>query len=176
MPKTIKNILFHCLILTPIFMMPLLISPPLKSLEADQIQRDPTVVAIANWQVFNSCSASLDEDHESKEIAGYICQLLFDGVYEANQYHTLFTDYFKEKDMGKELHLMEAYSLTGCNINEMEFTDMRGMYIDYIEENEEVLGKSFYRTMTYVLEPYCDELRDASIEFHLEENEDRRIS
>ena len=176
MTKTIKNILFHCLILTPIFMMPLLISPPLKSLEADQIQRDPTVVAIANWQVFNSCSASLDEDHENKEIAGYICQLLFDGVYEANQYHTLFTDYFKEKDMGKELHLMEVYSLTGCDINEMEFTDMRGMYIDYIEKNEEVLGKSFYRTMTYVLEPYCDKLRDASIEFHLEENEDRRIS
>ena len=26
-----------------------------------------------------------------------------------------------------------------------------------------------------VLKPYCDELRDASIEFHLEENEDRRI-
>ena len=176
MPKTIITIFFHCLILTPIFMMPLLISPPLKSLEADQIQRDPTVVAIANWQVFNSCSASLDEDHENKEIAGYICQLLFDGVYEANQYHTLFTDYFKEKDMGKELHLMEVYSLTGCDINEMEFTDMRGMYIDYIEKNEEVLGKSFYRTMTYVLEPYCDKLRDASIEFHLEENEDRRIS
>ena len=176
MTKTIKNILFHCLILTPIFMMPLLISPPLKSLEADQIERDPAVVAIANWQVFNSCSASLDEDHENKEIAGYICQLLFDGVYEANQYHTLFTDYFKEKDMGKELHLMEVYSVTGCDINEMEFTDMRGMYIDYIEKNEEVLGKSFYRTMTYVLEPYCDELRDASIEFHLEENEDRRIS
>ena len=176
MPKTIKTILFHCLILTPIFMMPLLISPPLKSLEADQIQRDPTVVAIANWQVFNSCSASLDEDHENKEISGYICQLLFDGVYEANQYHTLFTDYFKEKDMGKELHLMEVYSVTGCDINEMEFTDMRGMYIDYIEKNEEVLGKSFYRTMTYVLEPYCDKLRDASIEFHLEENEERRIS
>ena len=176
MPKTIITILFHCLILTPIFMMPLLISPPLKSLEADQIQRDPTVVAIANWQVFNSCSASLDDDNENKEISGYICQLLFDGVYEANQYHTLFTDYFKEKDMGKELHLMEVYSVTGCDINEMEFTDMRGMYIDYIEKNEEVLGKSFYRTMTYVLEPYCDELRDASIEFHLEENEDRRIS
>ena len=162
--------------LTHIFLISLLISLPLESLKADQIQRDPSVVAIANWQVFNSCSASLDEDNENKEISGYICQLLFDGVYEANQYHTLFTDYFKEKDMGKELHLMEVYSVTGCDINEMEFTDMRGMYIDYIEKNEEVLGKSFYRTMTYVLEPYCDKLRDASIEFHLEENEDRRIS
>ena len=176
MPKTIITIFFHCLILTPIFMMPLLISPPLKSLEVDQIERDPAVVAIANWQVFNSCSASLDQENENREVSGYICRLLFDGVYETNQYHTLFTDYFKEKDMGKELHLMEVYSVTGCDINEMEFTDMRGMYIDYIEKNEEVLGKSFYRTMTYVLEPYCDKLRDASIEFHLEENEERRIS
>ena len=54
MPKTIVTTLFHCIILTPIFMMSLFISPPLKSLEADKIERDPEVVAISNWQVFNS--------------------------------------------------------------------------------------------------------------------------
>ncbi len=168
MPKTIVTTLFHCIILTPIFMMPLFISPPLKSLEADKIERDPEVVAISNWQVFNSCRTSLDEEDENKEIAGYICRLMFDAVYEANQYHTLFTDYFEEKAMDRELDLMEVYSMTGCDINEMEYLDMKLMYIDYIEKNEDVLGKSFYRTMTYVLEPYCQELMDASIEFYLQ--------
>ena len=70
MPKKIITIFFHCLILTPIFMMPLFISPPLKSLEVDQIERDPAVVAIANWQVFNSCSASLDQENENREVSG----------------------------------------------------------------------------------------------------------
>ena len=174
MSKTLLARFKNNLNLTHIFLIPLLISLPLESLEADHAKRDPAVVAIANWQVFNSCLASLDDQNENREISGYICQLLFDGVYEANQYHTLFTDYFKEKDMGKELHLMDVYSVTGCDINEVEFTDMKAMYIDYIENNEDVLGKSFYRTMTYVLEPYCDEMKDASIEFHLDDNGDRR--
>ena len=48
--------------------------------------------------------------------------------------------------------------------------------IYYFDENEDELKDNFYWTMEQVLKPYCDELRDASIEFHLEENEDRRIS
>ena len=174
MPKTIITTLIHCLIITPIFMLTLFVSPSSQSLESDEIIRDPEVVAIANWQVFNSCKSSLDEEEQNKEIAGYICRLMFDGIYEENQYHILFTDYFKEKEMIRELELLNVYSMTGCDINQMEYLDMKYMYIEYIENNEDELNGSFFRTMTYVLEPYCDKLKDASIDFHLNENDDRR--
>ena len=100
--------------------------------------------------------------------------MMFDGVYEANQYHTMFTDYFEQQGSDPELELMNYYSITGCDINEMEYVDMKYMYMDYIDNNEDELGKSFYRTMYSVLQPYCDKLKDASIEFHLDENEERR--
>ena len=174
MPKTIITTFLHHLKVTPIFMLTLFVSPTSQSLESDEIVRDPDVVAISNWQVFNSCKSSLDEEEQNKEIAGYICRLMFDGIYEANQYHILFTDYFKEKEMIRELELLNVYSMTGCDINQMEYLDMKYMYIKYIENNEDELNGSFFRTMTYVLEPYCDKLKDASIDFHLNENDDRR--
>ena len=76
--------------------------------------------------------------------------------------------------MIRELELLNVYSMTGCDINQMEYLDMKYMYIKYIENNEDELNGSFFRTMTYVLEPYCDKLKDASIDFHLNENDDRR--
>ena len=66
MSKTLLARFKNNLNLTHIFLIPLLISLPLESLKADQIQRDPAVVAIANWQVFNSCSASLDQENENR--------------------------------------------------------------------------------------------------------------
>ena len=171
MSKTIYTMLITVWIITPIMMLNVANT---EDLESDEIERDPDVVAISNWQVFSSCKDSLDEEEKNREIAGYICRLMFDGVYEANQYHTMFTEYFKDEEMMYELELMHGYSVTGCDINEMEYIDMKYMYIDYMENNEDVLYRSFFRTMNYVLEPYCDKLEDASIEFHLDENDDRR--
>lgn len=171
MSKTIYTILITVWIITPIMMLNVANT---EDLESDEIERDPDVVAISNWQVFNSCKSSLDEEEKNREIAGYICRLMFDGVYEANQYHTMFTEYFKDEEMMYELELMHGYSVTGCDINEMEYVDMKYMYIDYMENNEDVLYRSFFRTINYALEPYCDKLEDASIEFHLDENDDRR--
>ena len=145
-----------------------------ENLKSDEIERDPDVVAISNWQVFRSCKSSLDNEDENRELAGYICRIMFDGVYEANQYHMMFTNYFEEEDRVRDLELMNYYSMTGCDINEMEYVDIKYMYIDYIENNEDELNSSFYRSLYSVFKPYCDELEDASIEFHLDENEERR--
>ena len=171
MSKTIYTMLITVWIITPIMILNVANT---KNLESDEFVRDPELVAISNWQVFSSCKDSIDEEEENKEIAGYICRMMFDGVYEANQYHTLFTEYFEEHGRDRELELMNYYSMTGCDINEMKYVDMKYMYMDYIDNNEDELGKSFYRTMYSVLQPYCDEMKDASIEFHLDDNGDRR--
>ena len=171
MSKTIYTMLITLWIITPNMMLNVANT---KNLESDEFVRDPELVAISNWQVFSSCKDSIDEEEENKEIAGYICRMMFDGVYEANQYHTLFTEYFEEHGRDRELELMNYYSMTGCDINEMKYVDMKYMYMDYIDNNEDELGKSFYRTMYSVLQPYCDEMKDASIEFHLDDNGDRR--
>ena len=171
MSKTIYTMLITLWIITPIMMLNVANT---KNLESDEFVRDPELVAISNWQVFSSCKDSIDEEEENKEIAGYICRMMFDGVYEANQYHTLITEYFEEHGRDRELELMNYYSMTGCDINEMKYVDMKYMYMDYIDNNEDELGKSFYRTMYSVLQPYCDEMKDASIEFHLDDNGDRR--
>ena len=171
MSKTIYSMLITVWIITSIMMLNVANT---KNLESDEFVRDPELVAISNWQVFSSCKDSIDEEEENREIAGYICRMMFDGVYEANQYHTMFTEYFEEQGRDRELELMNYYSMTGCDINEMEYVDMKYMYMDYIDNNEDELGKSFYRTMYSVLQPYCDKLKDASIEFHLDENENRR--
>ena len=171
MSKTIYTMLITVWIITPIMMLNVANT---KNLESDEFVRDPELVAISNWQVFSSCKDSIDEEEENREIAGYICRMMFDGVYEANQYHTLFTEYFEEQGRDRELELMNYYSMTGCDINEMKYVDMKYMYMDYIDNNEDELGKSFYRTMYSVLQPYCDEMKDASIDFHLDENDDRR--
>ena len=171
MSKTIYTMLIRVWIITPIMMLNVANT---KNLESDEFVRDPELVAISNWQVFSSCKDSIDEEEENREIAGYICRMMFDGVYEANQYHTMFTEYFEEQGRDPELELMNYYSMTGCDINEMKYVDMKYMYMDYIDNNEDELGKSFYRTMYSVLQPYCDEMKDASIDFHLDENDDRR--
>ena len=171
MSKTTYSMLITVWIITTIMMLNVANT---KNLESDEFVRDPELVAISNWQVFSSCKDSIDEEEENREIAGYICRMMFDGVYEANQYHTLFTEYFEEQGRDRELELMNYYSMTGCDINEMKYVDMKYMYMDYIDNNEDELGKSFYRTMYSVLQPYCDEMKDASIDFHLDENEERR--
>ena len=170
MSKTIYTMLITLWIITPIMMLNVANT---KNLESDEFVRDPELVAISNWQVFSSCKDSIDEEEENKDIAGYICRMMFDGVYEANQYHTLFTEYFEEHGRDRELELMNYYSMTGCDINEMKYVDMKYMYMDYIDNNEDELGKSFYRTMYSVLQPYCDEMKDASKDNHLDENDDR---
>ena len=69
MSKTIYTMLITVWIITPIMMLNVANT---ENLESDEIKRDPEVVAIANWQVFNSCKDSLDEEDENREIAGYI--------------------------------------------------------------------------------------------------------
>ncbi len=174
MHKQLFNTLTQCLIFTPIFMLPLLISPPLKSLESDSFERKPELVAIANWQVWRACKVSLDKEEENRELSGYICRIIFDSVYEANQYHRLYVNFFKEEQMEEPLEVMEVYSITGCDINDMEYLELKHMYIDYIDHNEDQLEKSFFRTLTDVLEPYCQKIFDSSIPFYLDEDKNRR--
>ena len=76
--------------------------------------------------------------------------------------------------MEEPLELMKVYSITGCDINDMKFLELKHMYIDYIDQNEDQLEKSFFRTLTDVLEPYCQKIFDSSIPFYLDEGKNRR--
>ena len=66
--------------------------------------------------------------------------------------------------------------MTGCDISQLSRYDFAGYIISFGIHNEEELNESFFWNLEAILSPYCNQLRDSSIEFHLEENEDRRIS
>ena len=42
------------------------------------------------------------------------------------------------------------------------------------KNSEQTMRESFFWNLEKIVEPYCDKLEDASIDFHLDENKDRR--
>ena len=48
------------------------------------------------------------------------------------------------------------------------------MIVGYFTLFEDELEDSFFWSLEKVLKPYCDEMKDASIEFHLEEDDEKR--
>ena len=43
-----------------------------------------------------------------------------------------------------------------------------------LNNNEQTMRESFFWNLEKIVKPYCDEMKDASVEFHLDENEERR--
>ena len=70
--------------------------------------------------------------------------------------------------MEEPLYVINGYSVTGCDISELSRIDFTAMIIHYFDIFEDELEGSFFLTIEKVLKPYCDELKDASIEFHLD--------
>ena len=138
---------------------------------------EPTVVS--TLQVFMICEDAMYTENSdgTKELAEFMCRMMQDMAYSQNEYHNYFIRYFTEEKSEEGLYYLGGYSVTGCDISELDRND----FADYIysfgaKNSEQTMRESFFWNLEKIVEPYCDKLEDAAVEFHLEENEDRRIS
>ena len=138
---------------------------------------EPTVVS--TLQVFMICEDAMYTENSdgTKELAEFMCRMMQDMAYSQNEYHNYFIRYFTENKSEEGLYYLGGYSVTGCDISELNRREFnRLIYRFGLNNNEQTMRESFYWNLEKIVKPYCDEMKDASVEFHLEENEDRRIS
>ena len=138
---------------------------------------EPTVVS--TLQVFMICEDAMYTENSdgTKELAEFMCRMMQDMAYTQNEYHNYFIRYFTENKSEEGLYYLGGYSVTGCDISELNRREFnRLIYRFGLNNNEQTMRESFYWNLEKIVKPYCDEMKDASVEFHLEENEDRRIS
>ena len=136
---------------------------------------EPT--AISTLQVFMICEDAMYTENSdgTKELAEFLCRTMQDMAYTQNEYHNYFIRYFTENKSEEGLYYLGGYSVTGCDISELDRND----FADYIysfgtKNSEQTMRESFFWNLEKIVEPYCDKLEDASIDFHLDENKDRR--
>ena len=138
---------------------------------------EPT--AISTLQVFMICEDAIYTENSdgTKELAEFMCRMMQDMAYTQNEYHNYFIRFFEEEESEAGLYYLGGYSVTGCDISELNRREFnRLIYRFGLNNNEKTMRESFFWNLEKIVKPYCDEMKDASIEFHLEENEDRRIS
>ena len=136
---------------------------------------EPTVVS--TLQVFMICEDAMYTENSdgTKELAEFMCRMMQDMAYTQNEYHNYFIRYFTENKSEEGLYYLGGYSVTGCDISELDRND----FADYIysfgaKNSEQTMRESFFWNLEKIVKPYCDEMKDASVEFHLDENEERR--
>ena len=167
MQRLINLTAIHSLIALPILAI-LLISQPSESAEEK---------GIANWQVHSACKDALEHDDDSvRKTANFVCRILTDMIYEANFYNQGFINHFTDEGWEDAVKFAEVYSITGCDISELEFKEFAKLYVGYMDENEDKLEDSYFWTVELALRPYCQEMFNNSIKFHLDEYDGRRKS
>ena len=167
MQRLINLTAIHSLIALPILAI-LLISQPSVSAEEK---------GIANWQVHSACKDALEhEDDSVRKTANFVCRILTDTIYEANFYNQGFINHFIDEGWEDAVKFAEVYSITGCDISELEFKEFAKLYVGYMDKNEDKLEDSYFWTVELALRPYCEELFNDSIKFHLDEYDGRRKS
>ena len=136
---------------------------------------EPTT--ISTLQVFMICEDAMYTENSdgTKELAEFMCRMMQDMAYSQNEYHNNFIRYFTENKSEEGLYYLGGYSVTGCDISELDRND----FADYIysfgaKNSEQTMRESFFWNLEKIVKPYCDEMKDASVEFHLDENEERR--
>ena len=168
MHKQLFNTVIHSLIVLPTFILILIIPQPSESVEEK---------GIANWQVHSACKDALEHDDDSvRKTANFVCRILTDMIYEANYYHEGYINYFTDEGWEDAVKFAEVYSITGCDISELEFKEFAKLYVGYMDENEDKLEDSYFWTVELALRPYCQEMFNNSIKFHLDEYDGRRKS
>ena len=167
MQRLINLTAIHSLIALPILAI-LLISQPSESAEEK---------GIANWQVHSACKDALEhEDDSVRKTANFVCRILTDTIYEANFYNQGFINHFTDEGWEDAVKFAEVYSITGCDISKLEFKEFAKLYVGYMDENEDKLEDSYFWTVELALRPYCQEMFNNSIKFHLDEYDGRRKS
>ena len=136
---------------------------------------EPTV--ISTLQVFMICEDAMYTENSdgTKELAEFMCRMMQDMAYSQNEYHNYFIRYFTEEKSEEGLYYLGGYSVTGCYISELNRREFnRLIYRFGLNNNEQTMRESFFWNLEKIVKPYCDEMKDASVEFHLDENEERR--
>ena len=96
-------------------------------------------------------------------------------MYEQNDYEQKIQSVFRSKGgLDEQLELLSVISVTGCDISELSRSDFSGYIITFGLYNEEELNESFFWNLEAILSPYCNQLKDSSVDFYLDENEERR--
>ena len=183
MQRLINLTAIHSLIALPILVI-LLISPTSHGHSGTTLLRLPQISSIlksdnnallsepsgiSNWQVHGACRDAIKgTSPEAKSLGQFVCRMVQDMVYEQNIYHQYFINYFTEKNMEEPLYIINGYSVTGCDVSELDRANFTAMIIQYFDYFEDELEDSFFWTLAQVLKPYCDELKDAAVEFHLD--------
>ena len=167
MQRLINLTAIHSLIALPILAI-ILISQPSESAEEK---------GIANWQVHSACKDALEHDDDSvRKTANFVCRILTDTIYEANFYNQGFINHFTDEGWEDAVKFAEVYSITGCDISELEFKEFAKLYVSYMDKNEDKLEDSYFWTVELALRPYCEKVFNDSIKFHLDEYDGRRKS
>ena len=136
---------------------------------------EPT--AISTLQVFMICEDAMYTENSdgTKELAEFLCRTMQDMAYTQNEYHNYFIRYFTENKSEEGLYYLGGYSVTGCDISELNRREFnRLIYRFGLNNNEKTMRESFFWNLEKIVKPYCDDMKDASVEFHLDENEERR--
>ena len=138
---------------------------------------EPTV--ISTLQVFMICDDAMHTENSdgTKELAEFMCRMMQDMAYSQNEYHNYFIRFFEEEESEAGLYYLGGYSVTGCDISELSRREFnRHIYRFGLDNryNEQTMRESFFWNLEKIVKPYCDRKKDASIEFHLDENEERR--
>ena len=166
MHKQLFNTVINELIVLPILILILILPQPSESVEEK---------GVTNWQVSSACKDALyHEDDDVRKTANFVCRILTDMVYEANFYHEGYIRYFEEEGYEDAVKFAEVYSVTGCDITDLEFKDFAELIVSYFDKHEDKLEDSFYWTVALALKPYCQEVFNDSIKFHLDEYDGRR--
>ena len=136
---------------------------------------EPT--AISTLQVFMICEDAMYTENSdgTKELAEFMCRMMQDMAYSQNEYHNYFIRYFTKEKSEEGLYYLGGYSVTGCDISELNRREFNSLIFRFgLNNNEQTMRESFYWNLEKIVKPYCDRKKDASIEFHLDENEERR--
>jgi len=132
---------------------------------------------IKTWQVFQACKDGRWSENSDGtiEMGRFVCRTIQDAVYEQNDYEQKIQSVFRDKEgFERDLELLSVISVTGCDISELSRSDFSGYIITFGLYNEEELNESFFWNLEAILSPYCNQLKDSSVEFYLDENEERR--
>ena len=139
--KTLYPFLFMLIIVLGLAISP--ISQGLSLPDSNALLSEPS--GITNWQVHSACSDAIKgRNPEAKSMGQFVCRMTQDMVYEQNLYHQNFVKYFTEKNMEEPLYIIEGYSVTGCDISELDRANFTAMIVHYFDHFEDELEDSFF--------------------------------
>ena len=166
MRKQLKIWTLHSVLVLPILVFALLTSQP-------SLPASPLPI----YKVYSACDMSVNADEEDdREIAGLICKLYVDTMFESYYYHWSFSEYFRERNDTELVQMAKLYNPFGCDVRELTKDEFVELFLDYMSGRVDEMEDSFFQTIRFITKPYCRQLKDSKVEFYLEEDSYKKKS